>query len=634
MRRTILTLCLAASLTPGGGFATGAENGPTGFSKWFRNPFSRSKSSPAIGETATGLQADESTTRKLPASNDELRGLPDKATPPAAAPNADAQPAAPNADASASDAPTAPSPDVQSPVGDAPAVASSATNAAAANLPQADLPQADSAGGESRDEGMSESIRPQLGGAGPAPAENATTPVGRPRFGGGYFGGGYGGRAILAVPNRTPTAPASAGIQADEAPAAETPENALPNVTSPAPSDTPPSADSPSADPPSAASPDGVATEEAVPRAESSKDENPEAATRPTPPPATVVPLAGRTGSSALTPIGVGVRAPETASARPVLADVRAEAEAEASVETPVAIAPVETPEENPPPAVVAGGTVAEVVETGRVATGSEVQPVSGQRETATAFGGRLFRRSPSGRASRVTFGDDDGPTDTESPVPASGYVPPRRVAGGGATRGPVAISPASTPTATRGPASWFAPKQPAPNQPASQQPANTRSAAASQPTATKSSWMFWRSEPVGTNAAPSRTATERAGGITVPPVITEPANSLEQDAFGKDAPARGPADAQGGTVQSASAQGVLPSSRTGERRAAARTPAVPRSSSTSRGTSTSRTVTTSSRATADADEGPSVEIAVPSNDMAKPSISDRMRSLFGGKRD
>ena len=662
MRRTVLSLLLAASLTHGSGYATAAENGPAGFSKWFRNPFSRPKPAPAAGEAAAGLQADESTTSKSPSNNDELRGAPGKATPATDAPSTDAPTTdapttdapttdapsteAPNSEASASDGPTAPSPSVQSPVGDTSVVATPATIS-----PAADSPLVDSAVGESRDEGMPESSGSPLGGAGPSRAENTITPVGRPRFGGGYFGGGYSGRAILAVPTRKPTA--SADTQVDEAPAPETPNNALPNATSPSSRDTPRTAD-----PSSAASPDLAAIGEAVPRAESGKDANTEATTNPSPPTATVVPFAGRTGSSALTPIGVGVRVPETTSARPEFPDVRAEAEA--SVETPVAVPPgespvaaalVETPEETPAetpmkvppvevpvenatPAVVTGGSVAEVVETGR-----DVQPVSGERETATTFGGRLFRRSPSGRASRATLGDDDGPSDTESPVPASGYLPPRRVAGGGSSRGPAATSPASTPVASRGPASWFAPKRPGTKpptqpQPAPQQPGNKRSAAASQSTATKSSWMFWRSEPVETDAAPSRTASERADGVTVPPVITEPANSPGQGVVDQDAPARGQASAQGATVQSASAQTAPASRRTNERRSAARTPAATRASSPSRGTPPTRTVTTSSRAVATPEEGPSVEITVPTNDTAKPSISDRMRSIFGGKRD
>lgn len=647
MRRTILSLFLAASLAPTGGFAIGAEESPTGFSRWLRNPFGRNKPSTASKqptETTTKATADTESKETITPVNGPAADSP-QANPGVAAegenPTADTNSQAPSAASTSS-------PGTQPPGKPVPTVELPAATTAAAETSSAETPPAETS---------------------PAETSSAVKPV------------------ATAPAHATRTAERPAG----EAPAAQTP-----------PADTQIAA-APAAEVAAAESSEAVA-------AANPPSTSPVAlsATPPEAPMATVIPIPDPSKRSAIRPIGVGVRIPARAPSSEGLAGA-AESQAMAGLpEPPGAAAPVETATDVAPTAKVEEETLAEVINVDndvQQVSGDQDTP-----EAPAAQSARLFRRSPSNRASRVTFRDDETVPATPAPIgyapprrvtnsrelPAQPAERPVTVRNGSQSAPPAAnqYMPPSAPrsaasrSATTNRVVESAQGSTPPRSTAATRGSTSRSSipqsAVNQPAPTKRGWLFWRGEtPANTTAANSTAANAPSSSATGTSTLANPAagarSTLGREAVSPQRESEVAAPVSSRASERRSAQlGLAPGEQLVEERvisdrvvgestaAPAKQPAgsrttgptrsgasaargnVPsrsgsvtngKSKAASQGNSAPRSVAAMSDdgdndTNDDTNDDATVEIAVPTGAEPKPSISDRMKSFFGGKRE
>jgi hypothetical protein len=372
--------------------------------------------------------------------------------------------------------------------------------------------------------------------------------------------------------------------------------------------------------------------------------------------------------------------------------------------EPPAAAAPVETATEIAPTAKVEEETLAEVIN-----VDNDVQQVSGDQDTPAApaaQSARLFRRSPSNRASRVTFRDDETVPATPAPI---GYAPPRRVTNSrelpaqpaerpvtvrnGSQSAPPAANqymPQSAPrsaasrSATANRVVESAPGSTPPRSTAATRGSTSRSSipqsAVNQPAPTKRGWLFWRGEtPANTTAANSTAANAPSSSATGTSTLANPAagarSTLGREGVSPQRESEVTAPVSSRASERRSAQlGLAPGEQLVEERvisdrvvgestaAPAKQPAgsrttgpTPSGASAARGNVPSRSGSVTNGKSKAASQGNSaprsvaamsddgdndtnddatVEIAVPTGAEPKPSISDRMKSFFGGKRE
>ncbi|MFM7070816.1 MAG: hypothetical protein ACKO38_03350 [Planctomycetota bacterium] len=638
MRRTILSLFLAASLAPSGGFVLGAEDSPTGFSRWLRNPFGRNKPS-------TDSKQPAEATAKAKAETESKETQTPVNGPAANAPQAKPSLAAvgddPPADTNSQDQSAAPpsSPVTQPPRKPVPTVELPTQTTVATETSPAETPVVEAPSGKTPDTeapvGEIPDSKTPAGEKSSAEKQAAITPPAETR--------------IASVP-----AAEVAAAESSEAVAVANPPSTSPVALSASP---------------------------------------PEAPT------ATVIPIADPLKRSAIRPIGVGVRIPARAPSSEGLAGA-AESPAMAELaESPAASAPVETDAAVAPPAKVEEETLAEVINVDddvQPVSGDQDTPAAPAAQSA-----RLFRRLPSNRASRVTFRDDESVPAATAPLgytpprrvtnsrelpaqPAERPVTTRN----GSQAAPPAANQYMPQSAVRSAASRSAAANRVvesaqgstpPRSTAATRGSTSRSshpqAAINQPAPTKRGWLFWRGEtPANTTAAnaPSSSATgtstlanPAAGARSAPgregvspqresevaaPVSSRaserraaqlglaPGEQLVEERVVSDrvvgesaaAPAKQPAGAR--TI--APSRGGVAATR-GNTPSRSGSVTNGKSKAASQGNSSPRSAAAlSDEGDNDVNENATVEIAVPTGSEPKPSISDRMKSFFGGKRE
>lgn len=320
-----------------------------------------------------------------------------------------------------------------------------------------------------------------------------------------------------------------------------------------------------------------------------------------------------------------------------------ADVETLAEVETAVEMA---TPRSTGLPVKAVEETLAEVV-----TLDEDVQPVSGEREETQVPSGRVVRRAPSDRAARVTFGDDDAIAQVAA---SEADMPPRRSVG--STRSPrdAATRPATktrtvTPTGPAGAVGTGTPQGARFESPTPQ------------PAPAKRGWLFWRSGTTATPpevsaaAAPTsrpRNASSQANVSRGDSEYAAPASSRASERRSAQlglAPGEqlveervisdrvvgessAPPSGLGSTKRAPDSLGTGSATRS---QLAARSGSVgnakTKASSKSGGSPRTNAVPPAEYTTTL--ESPAPTTAVPPA-AAKPSISDRMKSFFGGRSE